>query len=271
MDKIKIVVATHKKAEMPKDRLYLPLFVGAALKPDESNEIEKNGYNRDDLGENISEKNENFGSQTALYWAWKNLKNDYIGLVHYRRFFINKKRKKQKMTDAAIKYNELLPMISQYKVFVPRKRHYYIETIYSHYTHAHGSVQLDYVKEIIRNDFPQYLSSFELVMNRRWGYMFNLMILRRDLLDDYCEWLFKILFKLVDGTDQTNMSTFEKRFCGRISERLFDVWLEYKIKIGEISKEEIKELPYIEDVNWPFKIKTFLMAKFFYKKQIKSS
>lgn len=81
MDKsIKIVVATHKKYKMPENEMYLPLHVGAYGK-------ESIGYQRDDEGENISNLNPYFCELTGLYWAWKNLKEDYIGLVHYRRLF----------------------------------------------------------------------------------------------------------------------------------------------------------------------------------------
>ena len=101
--------------------------------------------------------------------------------------------------------------------------------------------------------------------------MFNMMILRTDLMDDYCSWLFNILFQAVERIDKTNLSAFDSRFCGRISEILFDVWLENKIETGIVKKSEIKELPYIENVNWNYKLKVFLSAKFLHKKYGASS
>ena len=65
---------------MPSDICYLPLHVG-------KNGKEGFGYRGDDTGENISWKNPNYCELTGLYWAWKNLDVDYLGLVHYRRHF----------------------------------------------------------------------------------------------------------------------------------------------------------------------------------------
>ena len=78
--KIRMIVATHKPYWMPEDPVYLPVQVGAAGR-------ESLGFQRDDEGENISAKNPNYCELTGLYWAWKNLDADYIGLVHYRRYF----------------------------------------------------------------------------------------------------------------------------------------------------------------------------------------
>lgn len=47
------------------------------------------GYIGDNTGDNISLRNPNYCELTGLYWAWKNLKCDYIGLCHYRRYFTN--------------------------------------------------------------------------------------------------------------------------------------------------------------------------------------
>ena len=267
MTEVKIIVATHKKYDMPTDKMYLPLHVGAEGKFNEDGTPLDFGYQKDNTSDNISEKNLCFGTQTGLYWAWKHVQADYIGLVHYRRYFtLKKKRNSRNMLDSVLTGEQLAPMLGKYKVFVPKKRRYYIETIYSHYSNTMDGSQLDIARDIIEEMSPEYLEAFDRVMKRRWGYMFNMMILRRELLDDYCSWLFKILFELEKRVDTTGMNDFEKRFAGRVSERLFDVWLERKLAIGELKKNEVKELPYIEEVDWAFKVKSFLAAKFFNKK-----
>ena len=50
---IKILVATHKKYDMPTERIYLPIHVGKAGK-------ESLGYQGDDIGDNISWKNTSY-------------------------------------------------------------------------------------------------------------------------------------------------------------------------------------------------------------------
>ncbi|MCI7478154.1 MAG: DUF4422 domain-containing protein [Selenomonadales bacterium] len=68
---------------MPTDPVYLPVHVGAEGKA-------SIGYTPDNTGDNISSKNPHFCELTGLYWAWKNLDADYLGLVHYRRYFTRK-------------------------------------------------------------------------------------------------------------------------------------------------------------------------------------
>ena len=269
--KIKIIVATHKECRMPTDEMYLPVHVGAAGKYNPDGSPLDFGYIKDDTGDNISDKNSNFGTQTGLYWAWKNLDAEYKGLVHYRRYFVGKSLDKKNMLKSVITTDEIGPMLQQYKIFVPKKRWYIIETLYSHYAHTHDERHLKMCRKIIEEKSPEYLRAFDKVLKRRWGYMFNMMILQRELMEDYCSWLFGILFMLFEKVDTKGLSAFDSRFCGRISEILFDVWIENKVETGKVAKSEIKELPYMEDVNWNYKIKAFLSAKFLHKKYGASS
>ncbi len=87
MPSVKIIIATHKKYRMPDDEMYVPVQVGAEGKDDL-------GYTRDNTGDNISSLNPQFCELTGLYWAWKNLDADYVGLAHYRRHFRGKKKTK---------------------------------------------------------------------------------------------------------------------------------------------------------------------------------
>ena len=89
---IVIIVATHKKYRMPEDSMYLPLLVGAEGRTDADGRPVDFGYQKDNTGSNISSRNSTYSELTGLYWAWKNLSADYIGLVHYRRYFSVKQK-----------------------------------------------------------------------------------------------------------------------------------------------------------------------------------
>ena len=189
---IKVIVATHKKYEMPEDSLYLPVHVGREGKEDL-------GYVGDNTGDNISSKNPSYCELTGLYWAWKNLDTDYIGLAHYRRHFTLKKREQQKklgLMGSVLTKAEVEPLLEEYKILVPKKRKYYIETLYSHYEHTHYKEHLDVTREIISEMYPEYVFDFDKVMKQTSGYMFNMYIMEKKLSDTYCQWLFSILFEL---------------------------------------------------------------------------
>ena len=262
---VKIIIATHKKYQMPKDDMYLPLHVGAEGKNDADGNPLNFGYQKDNTGDNISCLNSSFCELTGLYWAWKNIDTDYIGLVHYRRHF---SLKNKKGFDNILTYKELLPYLRKTKIFIPKKRKYYIETLYNHYKHTHYSIQLDETRKIIAKKYPAYLKSYDSVLKHTYGYMFNMMIMEKSLLNEYCTWLFDILFTLSQNLNMPELDAFQGRYYGRISEIIFNVWLNKKLKYHELGKKEVMEIPYIymEKINWFKKGSAFFKAKFFNKK-----
>ena len=223
---ITIIIAAHKPYQMPKDSMYLPLHVGASGK-------DGIGFQRDDEGDNISSLNPYFCELTGLYWAWKNLKADYIGLAHYRRHFSLHPHNKDRW-NAILKRNEIETDLGRIRVFVPGKRRYYIETLYSHYAHTHYSNQLDETRKILQERYPEYLASYDATIRQRWGYMFNMMIMEQPLFDEYCMWLFDILFELKERLGEDGLNPFQARYYGRVSEIMFNVWLNKKLQDSEI-------------------------------------
>lgn len=253
---IKVIIATHKKYKMPEDPVYVPIHVGREGKDDL-------GYVGDNTGDHISVKNPNYCELTAVYWAWKNLNADFIGLVHYRRhfcdqsFFIGSIKSKWNHILSAEKAQKLL---TQYDVILPKKRHYWIETSKSHYEHAHNGNDLLQTRKIIAKKYPDYIQHFDQEMNKTASHRFNMFIMKENLFQNYCGWMFDILFQLEKDIDISNYSPQEARVFGYISERLLDVWL---------SKNSINyvEMPvmFMEKQNWTKKIAEFLKRKLIHK------
>ena len=247
---IKILVAAHKPYWMPDDNVYLPIQVGATGK-------ESLGWQRDDAGDNISAKNPNYCELTALYWAWKNLDAEYIGLCHYRRYFTRKE-----VHSVEGKRNQILTgedwktLLSQNPIIIPDKRKYYIETNESHYKHAHHSEGLDVTKQIIMAEYPEYLAAYEIVMQRTWAHMFNMFVMWKDLYDEYMQWMFSILLELERRLDITGWSVYEARVFGFVSELLLDVWLEK----NQLPYAE-QNVSFLERQNWLKKGGAFIYRK----------
>lgn len=249
---IKIGIAAHKVYRMPSEKSYLPIQVGAHGKDDI-------GYTRDDIGDNISEKNPYYCELTGLYWMWKNLDVDYCGLVHYRRYFARKRffrfdkdKFKYILTD-----NDLKNILSNHDIILPQRRRYYIESLYSHYAHTHYAEHLDVTREILRERCPDYVDAYDNVIKKTSGHMFNMMIMKKNIMDSYCEWLFPILSELEKKIDSSGYSTFQARYYGRVSEILINVWIE-KNKYKYYTCPTVN----IEKLDWNRKIKSFINAKF---------
>ena len=259
---IKMIVATHKKYEMPKDLMYVPLQVGADGKEKITD------YEQDNIGDNISSKNPYFCELTGLYWAWKNLDADYIGLSHYRRHFSLSKRLPKEINERiekVLNYMEVSKILDKVDIILPNKRKYYIENLYSHYKHTMYIEPLDKTGKIIEEKYPEYIEEFKKLQKRTSAHMFNMFIMKKEILDSYCEWLFDILFELEKRIDFTKYDIFHSRFFGRVSELLLDVW----INTNNLKYEEVRVID-IEKVNWLKKGSSILLAKFTGRKYEKS-
>ena len=64
------------------------------------------------------------------------------------------------------------------------------------------------------------------MLERKGAHMFNMFIMKEDLFQAYCSWLFPILEELERQIDTSQMTPYEARYVGRISELLLDVWLD---------------------------------------------
>lgn len=246
---IAILVAAHKKYWMPEDEMYIPVHVGKEGKADL-------GYLGDNTGDNISSKNANYCELTGLYWAWKNIDADYMGLVHYRRHFTVKGAKGTK-EERVISSSQLKKILENTDVILPVPRNYYIETNYSQYVHAHHAVDLETTRDIIHEKYPEYLKAYDESMNKTSGHRFNMFIMKKDKFDKYCAWLFDILFELEKRLDISSYNQNDARVFGFVSERLLDVW----INTNHIS---YIDQPYIfmEQQNWLVKGTNFIKRKF---------
>ena len=112
---------------------------------------------------------------------------------------------------------------------------------------------------------PDYYKEFSLLKKRTSAHMFNMFIMKKELMNEYCEWLFDILFELEKRIDVKQYDAFHARFYGRVSELLLDVW----INTNGYSYTEIPVIN-MEKVNWLKKGSSFLKAKFLRKKYDKS-
>lgn len=222
MKQIAILVATHKAYEFPESDIYLPIQVGSEVAHQDLELVS------DAEGEHISSKNASYCELTALYWAWKNgvfEHNDYVGLVHYRRFFRGKKLQVKKKT--ILDKEEIQAYLENADCIVPHKRCYYIESIYSHYKNAHYIEDLDKAIAILLEKYPEYQTACQQVLKGSSLHLFNMFIMKSQFAKQYCEWLFPILFELEKQLDISDYSAYQKRVFGFIAERLFNIWLKH--------------------------------------------
>lgn len=206
----RIYVMAHKKIEPIQNDIYIPLQVGKKGK-------EALGYIGDDTGDSISEKNSSYCELTGLYWLWKNVNCDIVGICHYRRFFV----KNEQILDR--EYIETV--LQSYDVIIPDSRCTQEGSMEAHYAARHDIEDLLLCGEVIREKYPEYITAFQVAMNANLISVGNMWITRKEIFDAYCAWLFDILFEVEKRIDFSKYDDYQGRVMGFLSERLFRVWL----------------------------------------------
>ncbi len=241
---IKIFISYHKFSVLLKSEIFEPIHVGRTNAKNNSDLrwLEKNMIG-DDTGDNISFKNFNYCELTAQYWAWKNYDADYVGFMHYRKLFnlrsVNNDEINEIIDKDFIKYGwnkeNIEKLFSKYDIILPL---YFelseeITNIYDFYKKERNIKELDVVIDVIKNDYPKYVSSLEKYLSGTRSLFCNMFIMKKDLFNEYSEWLFGILAKsekLVKFSDGSNY----KGLFSFLSEKLLNVFVLYKIATQNI-------------------------------------
>lgn len=225
---MKIYVVSHKPCDniLPADYEYIQ--VGALGK--------EHFYPlTDDIGlDNISALNYKYCELTALYWIWKNDKeNDIVGLAHYRRFFTQNRFSSS--INNYISSSDVKKTLLKYDI-IATKPYLTSSDVRHHFEESVRGKDIDVLRDVLTNMYPDYLYSFDDVMQSHETYLLNMFVCKKKQMVSYCEWLFPLLDAVDKRIDMTGYSTQEMRLLGYLSEFLFTVYIKHnKLKVKSYS------------------------------------
>ena len=181
-----------------------PIQVGAALTDKRIADV------TDDTGDNISARNRHYSETTALYWMWKNVAADYLGLCHYRRLWKNL----DAIADALQggDYDVVLPVPtlcadSVMKDYMER----YIPDVYP--------TMLDVLREMS----PEYYEASWEIYGGDVFYACNMLIAKRETLDSLCGWMFPMVEEIENRVGDLP-DAYQNRYAGFCAERLITLY-----------------------------------------------
>lgn len=194
-DKIKIFVSYIKPSFLFKTDILTPIHLGRAVAQDTSKDgkiseenlkwLYENCIGDDDFDGNISHENRRIGFLTGTYKAWKNYQQlgnpDYFGSFGYRRLL------------KPIYFEEL----GNVDFIAPAKKSFG-KTLKEQFICAHGEELYNVMIETLKLNFPEDLELFNQYFENKSGYFFEIYILKKELFFPFCEWIFKILFSLLE-------------------------------------------------------------------------
>ncbi len=268
---VKIIVSHRQgvEAETVDNPIYLNVRGGAALSATTNDTLQG-----DNTGDNISERINSLCEYAPLYWAWKNVEADYYGLCHYRRYisFSEKDLKysqhlKQAKINSLSKANQHLlriddedymkSVISKYDMIVPYEYDSYTDwvgdkkmTVKEQWLHINKNYltehDFDLLLELIKKHSPQYYEPMCQFMDGHKFRGFNCFVMKKELFNEFCEFVFPILLEFDDMLDKEELSEYQMRAPGFAGEWLFSMWTQEKEKDPSVKTLQ-KQLVHIKD------------------------
>jgi hypothetical protein len=232
----KILISCHTSCELPASNFFLPVHAGRSLSSEKLN-IQPDDECNGKACDNISTKNKSYCELTAIYWAWKNIKTiypelEFIGLNHYRRFFIFENINKRITSIEYKKLSDITYPVYPAKLQLPEKSiitprgSILNNTLQEQYCLCHYSEDYRLLKETVQNLYPEYYNSFIQIFEKNYVLMpYNMFIMPFSIFEEYCSWLFKILDTVETKSNYKTYNPKQQRIFGYMAERLLSVYV----------------------------------------------
>ena len=162
---------------------------------------------------------------------WKNDNSQIIGLMHYRRYFAPLHQHGLAFGDHHVApTTDFEEFAAGIDMIVPMARHWFAgdgvpESILTQYGHYHHGPDLFLAREEALRRTPEYRDAFDFVLAGNVVVHHNMFVARKAAIDEYCAWMFPILFAIEPHIPYEFYDPYQARVFGFLSERLFTVWL----------------------------------------------
>lgn len=256
--KVEILVVEHKPSFVNKNKYIKSIQVGTELTDKRLAEADY----FDNTGDNISAGNKSYCELTAIYWMWKNLDLDYYGLWHYRRYMSFAENQGLKTNDFGdvvfpdiegalpqlnITEDAIKEAVSNYDMILPQKHSFEWvgKTIHQVYNQEHFPKDLDFCLDYIEKNYPD-IAKFNSTLDRYDGFFCNMFVLRKDIFNGYCEFLFDVLGEFEKNTDLSDYSPYQLRVTGFLAERLTSIYFYYLLSLDKYKSTEL-QVAYFEN------------------------
>ena len=259
---VKILISYKEEHPIIKSEILVPIQTGREI-------ADRNfdGMIGDNTGENISLLNDKYNELSAQYWAWKNqdvLGNPkYVGFMHWRRHFLFDESLPRperrwlfkgdyyefgRLDEDYLRYfsdEKICEVLDDYDIILPKAydyNNYRYKSIRENYQVQPGQHMENYelMLSILRVDFPEYKEAVEKFEKGRYEYLCNMFVMRKDIFDEYSEFLFKVLEKIDALIDYSHYSWQGYRTLAYLGEMLLNIFI-YRY-VSENPKVRIKAL-----------------------------
>lgn len=226
---ISIYTVAHKTFSIPHDGLHQVIGV--------------NGFTADAIwtdgtGNNIAHLNGLLNELTAVYWVWKNRRNEVVGFCHYRRFFGHAIQGYNPYTGL-IKSQEILDDLMDHDVLTATAICTYPNTVERQLCNTLPKVLFCEVKRLVEEQLqavcPKYIKAYQDTMQGIVLYPCNMFIMKWELFDGYCSWLFSIFLPIAGKFNVEGYDAYSCRALGFWAERMLTVWIRHNhLKVKEL-------------------------------------
>lgn len=174
-------------------------------------------------GDNLDFLNPWYCELTGLYYLWKHVDDDIVGLEHYRRYFVNDR-------NQLLSEKEIRDLLTDNDIICKRQGYSFRRPPITWFRDNRKLIDIQkflcFVKHYVGQE---YYDACLKHLNSDHHLLGNMFICKKELIDEYCDFIFDVTLKFVEAERYFGRK-LTPRIIGYFTEFLFGAYLYMKKK-----------------------------------------